>query len=269
MKAFLVHLGYDFRTGFRDKSKLLMYYLFPGVFFLIVGGLMSSINPGFKDLLVPAMTLFAFMSSTLMTIPSQLVAAREAGVFRSFRINGVPSASVLAIPTVSTAAHMAVAAAAICAVGVLAYGAKAPAESALFAVTALLSYAAYAGIGVLIGAAAASGTVAILAGQLVFIPSIILGGLMIPASALPPALARLSLLLPASHCMRALEWACAPGSIPLPWVSIGTLAACAAICFGLAAFVFQWDARSSSPSRRAWTAFLGIVPFALAALAGA
>jgi hypothetical protein len=82
------------------------------------------------------------------------------------------------------------------------FGSIAPASPIGFAAAALLAYLAYAGIGVLIGVAAGNATVPILVGQLIYIPSIILGGLMVPASILPPALARLSKLLPASHAMR-------------------------------------------------------------------
>ncbi len=49
MSAFIHHLAYDFRTGIRDRSKLLMFYLFPLVFFALMGGLMSSVNPGFTN----------------------------------------------------------------------------------------------------------------------------------------------------------------------------------------------------------------------------
>jgi ABC-2 type transport system permease protein len=52
MNAFAHHLSYDFKTDIRDKSKLLMFYLFPLVFFFIAGGLMASINPGIKQTLL-------------------------------------------------------------------------------------------------------------------------------------------------------------------------------------------------------------------------
>jgi ABC-2 type transport system permease protein len=268
MTAFLHHLAYDFKTGIRDRSKLLMFYLFPLVFFFLVGGLMSSVNPNFGQTMIPAMVLFAFMCSALLNLPSLLVNAREAGVFRSYRINGVPAASVLAIPVISAAAHMAVAAVVISLAGARFYGAAAPANVALFALAALLSYAAYAGIGVLIGVASGNNTVTILISQLIYIPSIILGGLMVPSAMLPGGLARLSLLLPATHCMKVLVGLGMPGAAPTPWLSMGVLAVSAALSFGLAALLFEWDSRASAPSPKAWFALLAVLPYAVAALIG-
>jgi ABC-2 type transport system permease protein len=180
MTAFFHHLAYDFKTGIRDRSKLLMYYLFPLVFFSLVGGLMASVNPGFKQTMIPAMVLFAIMCSALLSLPGLLVDAREAGVFRSYRINGVPAASIISIPVIGTAVHMAVVALIISLAGIRLFGGTAPAHVVGFAAAALLTYAAYSGIGVLIGVAAGNSTVSILVAQLIYIPSIILGGLMFP-----------------------------------------------------------------------------------------
>jgi ABC-2 type transport system permease protein len=269
MTAFFHHLAYDFKTGIRDRSKLLMFYLFPIVFFVLVGGLMSSINPGFKQTMVPGMVLFAFMCSALLNLPGILVNAREAGVFRSFRINGVPSASILSIPVLSTAVHMAVVAVLITVAGVRLYSGVAPSQALGFAAAGLLSYAMYAGIGVLIGVAAGSNTVSILVAQLIYIPSIVLGGLMVPASVLPEGLRRVSLLLPATHSMRVFMGLGMPDSTGTPWLSVGVMAASILMSFGLAAALFEWDSRLQAPSRKAWAAVLAVAPFVAAALIGA
>jgi ABC-2 type transport system permease protein len=269
MTAFLHHLAYDFKTGIRDRSRLLMLYLFPLVFFALVGGLMASINPGFKETMIPAMVVFAVMCSTLLSLPSLLVNAREAGVFRSYRINGVPSASILSIPVIGTAVHMAVVSVIIWAVAARFYGGAAPQNVLGFVAVAGLSYLAYAGIGVLIGVAAGNTTVSILVGQLIYIPSIILGGLMVPPSGLPASLRRIALLLPATHSMQAFA-ALGAGASGLPGAagSVGVLAASAGLSFVLAAVLFQWDTRASQPSRKALAALLALSPYVAAALIG-
>jgi len=266
--AFLHHFVYDFRTGIRDRSRLLMFYLFPLVFFALMGGLMTSVNPGFSDRIIPGMALFAFMCASLLSLPSALVSAREAGVFRSYRINGVPALSIIGIPVLGTAVHMVIVTALIAVAGFRFFGGIRPESLAGFAAAAALSYLAFAGIGSLIGVAAGNATLTMLLSQLIYIPSIVLGGIMVPASILPPALARVSLLLPATHCMRVLEGLAMPGSGGVPWLSLGMLAAGAALCFALSRLLFEWDARSVTPSRRAWFALLGAAPFIAAAAIG-
>jgi ABC-2 type transport system permease protein len=268
MKAFAHHLAYDFKTGIRDRSKLLMYYLFPLVFFILVGGLMASVNPGFKQTMLPAMVLFAYMCSALLNLPTLLVTARESGVFRSYRINGVPASSIVTIPVISTAVHMAVVSIIICLAGARLYGGVAPASIAGFVAAGALSYAAFAGIGTLIGVVAGNATASMLLGQLLYIPSIILGGLTVPLSALPVGLQTVSLFFPATHCMKLFTGLAMPGSTGMPWGSIVVLGASAIISFILSAVLFSWDSRAAAPNRRVWAGLLVAVPFVIAALTG-
>jgi len=268
MSAFAHHLSYDFRTGVRDRSKLLMYYLFPLVFFLLMGGLMSSVNPGFTKVIVPGMTLFAFMCSSFLTLPSGLVTAREAGVYRSYRINGVPSTSIMGIPVLSTAVHMAIITVIILVAAPRLFHGVVPSNLPGFVGAALLSYLACAGAGVLIGVAAGNANLTILVSQLFYIPSIVLGGLMVPASILPPALQRISLLLPATHCMRVFSGLAMPDAGGVPVLSLAVLAASIVLSFGLAAFIFEWDSRAAAPSRKAWLALVGFLPYVAAAVIG-
>jgi ABC-2 type transport system permease protein len=268
MNAFTHHLAYDFKTGIRDKSKLFMFYLFPIVFFALVGGLMVSTNPFFKQSMLPGMIVFAVMCSTLLSLPAFLVEAREAGVFRSYRINGVPAASILSIPVITISVHMVVVALIMSVAGAGLYGGVAPARLGGFILAGLLAYAAYAGIGVLIGVAARNTTVTTLVAQLIYIPSIILGGLMVPLSILPAGLQKAALLLPATHAMKVFMALGMPGSAAMPWISLVALASGTVITFVLAALLFEWDSRASVPSRKAWLALLGLLPYACAALLG-
>ncbi|HTZ50964.1 MAG TPA: ABC transporter permease [Spirochaetia bacterium] len=273
MNAFLHHFAYDFKTGVRDRSRLLMFYLFPLVFFFLLGGLMSAINPTFLAGMVPAMSLFAFMCAALLNLPSVLVTAREAGVFRSYRINGVPAASIVSIPVLGTLVHMAIVSAIIAVAGARVYGAASPTALPGFLSGALLSYAAYAGLGVLIGVVASNGTAAILIAQVIYIPSIILGGLMVPVSMLPGALQKIALLLPATHAMRVMTALGGVGSAaaapPVPWGSAAVLGAGTVLSLGLAALLFQWDSRASQPGgRKMALAILAAAPYVAAALLG-
>ncbi len=268
MNAFAHHLAYDFRTGIRDRSKLAMYYLFPLVFFALVGGLMASLNPGFKQTMLPAMSLFAYMCASLLSVPMLLVNAREAGVFRSYRINGVPVASIVSIPVISTAVHMALVTIIICFAGARIYGGVVPSNLGGFIVACVLSYASFAGIGTLIGVAAANNTAATLICQLLYIPSIILGGITVPLSVLPSGLQRVSALFPASHCMKLFAGLAMPGSQGVPWGSMAVLLSSTLITFVLSAVLFSWDSRATAPSKKAWAALLAVAPFAIAAIVG-
>ncbi|HEY9594443.1 MAG TPA: ABC transporter permease [Spirochaetia bacterium] len=269
MNAYIHHFLYDFKTGIRERSKLLMYYLFPLVFFVLVGGLLTSVNPYFKDTMLPAMLLFGYMCPTLQLFPNALVSARETGVFRSYRINGVPAASIVSVPVLSAALHMALLSVILAVAGARVFGGAMPDHVGGFILVSALSYFSYAGIGVLVGIACGSGTAATLVCQIIYIPSIILGGLMVPISIMPAALQHVAMLLPATHCMRLFSWLAMPGAGSPQWLSLGVLLASTVLSFLLAGLLFQWESRANAPTKKPWLALLVVVPFAIAAVAGA
>ena len=106
MNAFIHHFAFEFRTGIRNKQLLLMNYLFPLGFYLMMGFIMPAINPSFRPNIIPALVVFGILSATLLGIPDPLVNAREHGVYRSYKINGVPSISILVIPALTTIMHL-------------------------------------------------------------------------------------------------------------------------------------------------------------------
>jgi len=52
MNAFLNHFSFEFRTGIRNKTLLLMNYLFPLGFYTMMGLLMTGINPAFRETMI-------------------------------------------------------------------------------------------------------------------------------------------------------------------------------------------------------------------------
>jgi ABC-2 type transport system permease protein len=229
---------------------------------------MASVNPGIKQTLLAGMVLFAFMCASLLTMPALLVTARESGVFRSYRINGVPAASILSIPAISTSVHMAVVSVLISVAGIVVYGAAAPTNVGGFVIAGLLGYLTYASISILIGVASSNNTLSTLICQLIYIPSIILGGITMPVAALPSGLQRVALLLPAAHCMRVFIGLGGPGSAGIPWLSITVLLSSILLSFLLSALLFEWDSRVTAPSKKAWLALLALAPYVVAVLIG-
>ena len=88
MTAFANHISFDFRTGIRNRSLLLLNYLFPLAFYLLMGFVMPGLNPLFLDTLLPGMVVFAIYSAAILGLPDPLVQARDSGIFRSYKING-------------------------------------------------------------------------------------------------------------------------------------------------------------------------------------
>jgi ABC-2 type transport system permease protein len=267
MHAFTAHFAFEFRTGIRNKNLLLLNYLFPLSFYLMMGLIMIGINPLFQDTILPAMTVFAVLAATLLGLPDPLVNARESGVFRSYKINGVPAASILAIPALTTALHLTVVTAVICFTAPLFFDAPTPVNWGAFLLVFAATAFACAGWGVLIGVISPSTRMTVLYSQAFFLPSMLLGGLMLPYSMLPAGAARFAQLLPAAHAMNAFNGlAMGTGADFNPWGSLVVLLLSGALALGLAGYLFSWDSRNTERRGHPLLALLALLPSAVGLL---
>ena len=267
MNAFAAHFAFEFRTGVRNKALLFLTYLFPLGLYLMLGFILTGLNPFFQEVIIPGMVVIAAMAAYLLGLPEPLVSAREKGIFRSYKINGVPPWSILSIPALTTGVHTVIVAAVITATAPVLFDAPVPVNWWGFLVTLIAIIVATAGIAVVIGVVSSNSRVVILWSQLVFIPSMLLGGIMIPYTELTPGVAKASQLLPATQAMNAFR-GLAMGEVADfdPWVSIVSLLACGIVGFGLALILFRWDSRDKVRRGHPALGFLVLAPFALSLL---
>lgn len=264
MSAFINHFTFEFRTGIRNKNLLLMNYLFPLGLYLMMSLIMPGINPLFQDVIIPAMVTFGILAATLLGLPDPLVTAREAGIFRSYKINGLPAFSILFIPALSTVLHILVVAAVITVTAPLLFDAPAPQNYGGFALGVLALAVACAGLSVLIAVIAPNTRLTVLYSQAIFLPSMIIGGIMIPYSMLPEAAAKFALLLPATHGMNALNGLAMGATADFnAWGSVITLFAGGITAFLLAWYLFRWDSQSAERSGHPILAAVAVVPYAV------
>ena len=262
MTAFINHFVFEFRTGIRNKQLLLMNYLFPIGFFLMMGFVMAGINPSFLETLTPAMVIFAILAATLLGIPDPLVNAREEGIFRSYKINGIPSVSILIIPALTTMLHLVIVSLIITAAAPLLFDAPSPINWINYALVFAALAFAMSSISVLIGVVSPNSRVTVMYSQLLFIPSILLGGLMFPFSMLPDAAGKIAQLFPATHGMNAFNGLAMGGLADFsPWSSVMALFACGALALGLAVYLYSWDSRNSVRRGHPLLALLFLIPF--------
>ena len=202
MTAFATHFTFEFKTGLRNATLLMMNYLFPLGFYAIIGLVMTRINPAFKETLIPAMVVFVAMASMLLGLPGPLVEQREAGIFRTYKINGVPALSILSIPALTTMLHTLIASTLIVVTAAPLFGGVCRRIGAP-SYDRLLTVFTFGALGALIGVVSANSRATVLWSQLIFLPSMLLGGLMMPLSLLPPSVLAVSALLPPAQAMQA------------------------------------------------------------------
>jgi ABC-2 type transport system permease protein len=269
MTAFINHFSFEFRTGIRNKQLLMMNYLFPLGYFLMMGFVMAGVNPLFLDTMTPAMAVFAVLAATLLGIPDPLVNARENGIFRSYKINGIPSISILVIPALTTMLHLVIVTMIITASAPLLFDAPLPVNWLNYALVFATLAFAMAGISVLIGVVSPNSRVTVLYSQLFFIPSILLSGMMFPYSMLPDAAGKIAQLLPATQAMNAFNELTMGGAADFnPWGSVISLFASGVLAFGLAVYLFSWDSRNAARRGHPLLALLVLLPSVIGIFVG-
>jgi len=262
MSAFTNHFAFEFKTGIRNPTLMLMNYLLPLGFYAMMGAVMVKINPTFADTLIPSMIVFTAMSTTLLGMPGPMVELRDAGVYRSYKINGVPALSILTVPVLTTIFHSLIVSTLIILTANSLFGGLNPTNWWALIWATLLSVFTMGALGALIGVVATGARSTVLLAQAIYLPSILLGNLMIPQAALPPSLQSLAGLFPTTYMMTAFQYyAYGMETVFDPQISLVVLVASLLISFGLALYLFNWDSKNQTRRGNPLLGLLAIVPF--------
>lgn len=269
MTAFATHFGFEFKSGIKSPTSMLMFYLFPLGFYVLMGLVMVEINPGFAELLIPSMVLVTLMAGTLLGLPAQFVEAREAGIYRSFKVNGVGAGSIVSIPVVAGTFHGVIGSLVIATTAGPLFGATMPVDWLAFSMLTMLSALVFGAIAALIGVVSTSGRSTVLWSQLVFLPSMLIGGLMMDFDLVPAGMQWFSKLLPTTYAMQAYQGlAFGADTVVGATLAVAVLVAGGILAAALAVTLFSWDPKN--PTRRfpPLLALLAILPYVAGALFG-
>lgn len=213
------------------------------------------------------MVIFAILAATFLGLPDPLVNAREGGIFRSYKINGVPTFSILAIPALSTILHTVVMAIIIVTTAPWLFDAPLPVHWINFVMTFFVTAFACAAFAVLIAVISSSSKMTVLWSQLVFLPSMLLGGMMVPYRMLPDTAGKIAQILPTTHAMNAFR-GMAQNLEPdfEPWASLAILLSSGILAFVLAVWLFNWDRHNATRHGHPLWALLALLPYAVGML---
>lgn len=205
MKAFFRHLGIQFKMDIRERGTLLTYYLVPLVFYAVMGAVFSSINPLSRQTLAATMVIFAVTMGAVLGMPAPIVKMRESGVLRAYRVYGIPGWVWLLIQSVSAFLHLLVVSVIIFVTAPVFFRAGMPQNYyAYFGTLFMLLFVSIA-LGLFIGVAARSQSMATMLSQAIFLPTMMLSGIMFPASMLPEPLRVVGRLLPGTYVMQSFS----------------------------------------------------------------
>lgn len=198
MDAFLYGVVLQWKLDFRNKGVLLTYYVVPLVFFAFMGGIFSSINPEAKSTLIQSMTIFGVTMGAILGSPAQLVELYGSEIKKAYKVGGIPLWIATVNNFLSAFVHLFLMSTIIYFAAPIAFGAVVPEKPLVYFLALAVFIIVCLGVGTLLGLFVKSASRLTMVSQFIFLPSIMLSGIMFPVSMLPASLSAAGKVFPAT-----------------------------------------------------------------------
>jgi ABC-2 type transport system permease protein len=198
MSAFLYGAALQWKLDIRSKALLITCYMVPLLFFAVMGGIFSSLNPEAKYTLIQSMTVLGVSMGTTIGLPPSLVEIYGSDIMKVYKANGVPVYLGLVSTFLSAFVHLLIMCAIIYIVAPIAFDATPPASLPLYFGSLAIFIVVSLSIGCVLGLAVKDHAKLTMISQVIFLPSIMLSGIMFSVDLLPRFFEIAGKLLPAT-----------------------------------------------------------------------
>jgi hypothetical protein len=244
--------------NFRSKQAIVYGYVVPVIFLVAFGSVFRAENPLLLGQMGQLLTI-TILGGACFGMPTSLVAERELGIWRRYRLLPVPTGSL--VLDVLAARVLIVFSAAALQVGLahLVYGTPFPVHAIQAAAAVLLVTASFLGLGLVVAAMANDVPAVQAMGQCLFLPMIMIGGVGIPLLALPAWAQDFSGFMPGRYAVEVLQLTYAdPRGISGAGFSVLALVVIGAAATIAGVRLFRWD-KGHPAGRAAWPWAAGVL----------
>lgn len=197
MKGFLYSLALQWKLDIRSKSLLVTYYIVPLIFFLLMGGIFTSVMPEMGSTLIQSMIVMSVSMGAFLGLPPSLIETYGSDIKKIYKANGVPINLGLVTMVLSAFVHLIMTCIVILLLAPILFKASLPNQLPLFFLTLAIYIFVSLSIGSILGLTVKNQAKLTMIAQLVFLPSIMLSGIMFPSILLPDFLQAIGRLFPA------------------------------------------------------------------------
>ena len=197
MNGFLYSLVLQWKLDIRSKSLLVTFYIVPLIFFLIMGGIFTSVMPEMGSTLIQSMIVMSVSMGAFLGLPPSLVEIYGSDIKKIYNANGVPIYLGLVTILLSAFVHLMMTCIVILLLAPILFKASLPTQLPIFLLSLIIYIIVSLSIGCILGLTLKNQAKLTMLAQLVFLPSIMLSGIMFPISLLPDFLQVIGLVFPA------------------------------------------------------------------------
>ena len=198
MGGFLYGIALQWKLDLRNKGIIITYYIVPLVFFAFMGGIFTSIDPMAHKTLIQSMTVFGVSMGAIIGSPNPLVETFGGDIKKAYRVGNIPLWTAVANNFISGFIHLFIMSIVIFFVAPIAFKATVPSNTILYFSSLVLFIATCLSVGTVLGLVVKSLSKLTMISQFVFLPSIMLSGIMFPSNMLPEFLQGLGKIFPST-----------------------------------------------------------------------
>lgn len=204
MNGFLYGVALQWKLDIRSKSLLVTCYIVPLIFFLLMGGIFTSVMPEMRSTLIQSMIVMNVSMGAFIGLPPSLIETYGSDVKKIYKANGVPLYSGLLTIFLSAFVHLMISCLIILLLAPILFEAALPAQLPFFFLALAIYIIVSLSIGSILGLAVKNQAKLTMTAQLVFLPSIMLSGIMFPVDLLPGFLETTGRIFPAFRGYRLM-----------------------------------------------------------------
>jgi len=197
MSGFLYGLALQWKLDIRSKSLLVTCYIIPLIFFLLMGGIFTSVMPEMRNTLIQSMIVMSVSMGAFIGLPPLLIETYGSNIKKVYKANGVPVYMGLITMFLSAFVHLMIACAMIILLAPVLFEATLPVQLPVFFFALAIYIIVSLSIGSILGLIIKNQAKLTMIAQLVFLPSIMLSGIMFPIDLLPGFFEMIGRIFPA------------------------------------------------------------------------
>ncbi len=180
MSGFLYGVALQWKLDIRSKSLLVTCYVIPLIFFLLMGGIFTSVMPDMRCTLIQSMVVMSISMGAFIGLPPSLIETYGSDINKVYKANGVPVYLGLVTMFLSAFIHLMISCAVIVLLAPVLFEAVLPAQLPIFFFALAIYIIVSLSIGSILGLIIKNQAKLTMIAQLVFLPSIMLSGIMFP-----------------------------------------------------------------------------------------
>lgn len=204
MNGFLYGAALQWKLDIRSKSLLVTCYIVPLIFFLLMGGIFASVMPEMRSTLIQSMIVMSVSMGAFIGLPPSLIETYGSDVKKVYKANGVPIYLGIVTMFFSAFVHLMISCVIILLLAPILFEAALPTQLPFFFLALAIYIIVSLSIGSILGLAVKNQAKLTMVAQLVFLPSIMLSGIMFPIELLPDFLETIGRIFPASWGYRLM-----------------------------------------------------------------